>query len=423
MRKLACAVVLVAGCSSSDSGSGHGGAGTLVYAERDSHVIRILDLAASSDRLIDDGAFGSVSIAPDAAHVAYVGADRVVKVADRAGTVTPLEPRSGCNGGTANWVTSGAIVYCIDTPQQRGSMLLPALGSSARFFETPPIVSADGAQVAYVDAKGNLVLEHADGSNPRVLVPSEDPSALFSYRYATMFTPDQQHVIMEDTADYPPRTRIVPLDGGASIDVEDAHFGGTGFVTMVGGGSVFSPDGSEVAMSSTTGLVVVNLATGAKRMLAEYPPRVSSGGAVFLDDGRVAWLRYEDTSVGDLGDFKLGIDVAGPGANEDFAIIEPRDEWWSTIAISPSGFVAVPSEALLVSTDGTVLVPNDTSSESAFHADIVGISADGTGVITSSSTGEIRFVGLNGRVRHLANASRSTGDLWPPSVAFTPAAL
>lgn len=422
MRKLACAVVLVAGCSSSDSGSMHDGAGTLAYAERDTHNVRILDLATGVDHLIDDGQFGSLSIAPDAAHVAYVGADRVVKVADRAGTIMPIEPASGCNGGTANWVTSSAIVYCIDTPQQRGSMLLPSIGGpAARFFETPPIVSADGTQVAYVDAKGNLVVEHADGSDPRMLIPSADPSALFSYRYATMFTPDQQHVIMEDAADYPPTSRIVPLDGGASIDVEDAHFGGTAFVTIVGGGSVFSPDGTEVAMSSSTGLVVVNLATGAKRMLAEYPPRVSSGGAVFLDDGRVAWLRYEDTSVDDIGDFTLGIHVAGPGANEDVAVIEPRDEWWPTIAISPGGFVAVPSESLLVSTDGAVLVPNDTSSESTFHAEIVGISADGAGVITSSSTGELRFVGVNGRVRHLANASGPAGDLWLPSVAFTPA--
>ena len=240
-----------------------------------------------------------------------------------------------------------------------------------------------------------------------------------------MFTPDQRAVLMEDTSEYPPKTRIVSLADGTSIDVDDAWFGGTPFVA-VGGGSVFSPDGSEAVMTSRNGLIVVTLATGATRMLAAYPDRISSGGAVFLDDGRVAWLRYEDKSVGDLGDFALSIHVAGPGADQDVLVLDAQE-----------GLLVVGHDltdrlcrrgprrpAGLVSMDGTVLVRNDTtSSEAVFHADIVGISADGTGVVTSSSKGALRFVGLDGTVRNLATTAgpNTTDVIWGPYAAFTPA--
>lgn len=97
---------------------------------------------------------------------------------------------------------------------------------------------------------------------------------------------------------------------------------------------------------------------------------------------------------------------------------------WSRSLISPTGFVAVAGAELLASMDRTVLVRNDTSSEAAFHADILGISADSTGVVTSTSRGALRFVGLDGTVRDLVTASPwgSAGDLWGPYAAFSPAA-
>lgn len=65
--------------------------GTLVYSEKDTRNVRLLDLETGSSRLVDGGRFGSVSIAPDAMHVAYEGVDRIMKVADRAGTM--MAPR------------------------------------------------------------------------------------------------------------------------------------------------------------------------------------------------------------------------------------------------------------------------------------------------------------------------------------------
>src|SRR4051812_25103662 len=64
------------------------GSGTLVYSELDTYNIHLIDLATGRDALIDGGMFGSVAIAPDGSRVAYNGIDNLVKVADRARTIT-----------------------------------------------------------------------------------------------------------------------------------------------------------------------------------------------------------------------------------------------------------------------------------------------------------------------------------------------
>lgn len=408
-------LALIAGCAADGTV-----AGTLVFTERDTQHIRLLDLETGKDQLIDSGRFGSVSIAPDAMHVAYAGAERVVKVADRAGTITPILPGGGGCAGTPDWLTSSALVYCIDDSQRTGAMLLPALdGSAPRLLDASPAVSADGTLVAYVNAGGDVIVERMDGGDRRVLVPSREPMAMYPLVSVAAFTPDQRSVVIIDYRMYPSRLEVVALADGATVQIEDAWFGGTPFGAPVfRGASPFSPDGSELVLQSTRGLFAVTLATGAKRDLAVFADRVSSGGAVFLDAERVLWVRVEDHSVSDIGRFTLSLHVAGPGANDDLLLEDSQHEnvAWRSIGVSPAGFIALPSENLLVKLDGTVLARNDA----ALADDILGITPDGAGVIIRSYDGFVRYIGVDGTIRDLATTAIGGGDLLDPYAAYSP---
>lgn len=183
---------------------------------------------------------------------------------------------------------------------------------------------------------------------------------------------------------------------------------------------MFSPDGSELVMQSATGLVAVATATGTTRMLAPFADRISSGGAAFLDASHVLWVRVEDTSVGDVGAFNLTLHVAGPGAADDVLLDDPHDgAYWPSIAVSPDGVVALPSDVLLVRTDGTVLAMNDRTDLKA-ASDILGITPDGRAAITVSQGGDVRYVGMDGSARDLVEAAPGSSDLPAPVASYSP---
>lgn len=415
--------LFVAACSADDAANSTA-AGTLVYAERGTQHIRLLDLQTGVSDLIDGGQFGSVSIAPDAAHVAYHGVDQVMKVADRARNVTPLERGGGC-WGPGRWLTSRALIYCISNHGDSGYMLLPDLGGApARFIGPEPAISSDGTQLSYVDARGDLVVEGIDGGNHRVLVPSTDPTAMYHLRTVLSYTPDDRAVLLWDYEAAPATLRIVTIADGASVDVDDVRPASApdGPKTFYGA-SPFSPDGSEIVLQSSTALIAVNLATGAKRVLASFADRTASGGAVFLDAAHVLWVRLDDHSVGDIGMVAFSLHVAGPGIEDDRTLDAPpgNNRFFSAVAISSQGFIAWPGAALMVKADGTVLVENDYSSPTTAIAEILGVTPDGRGVIALTYDGVVRYIDANGTTRDLATVGGGAGDVIEPYAAYTPA--
>lgn len=417
-KGVALLALFVGGCAAHDHDTA---VGTLVYAERGTQHIRVLDIGAGTSELIDDGQFGSVSIAPDAKHVAYSGVDKIVKVADRAGTITPLLPDGGCST-IGDWISSSTLRYCISDSQHQGTMLVASVDhTSPRYLDAYGVaVSGDGSLDAYVNARGDLIVERIDGSDRRVLVPSPDPSAINPSMNVGGFTPDMRALLISDYVAYPNGIHIVTIADGVSINVDDVWFSGTPLgAPTFRGASMFSPDHSEILMQSSTGLVAVAIASGAKRMIAPFPARISSGGAVFLDAEHVLWVRVEDRSVGDLGAFRESLHIAGPTANDDVVLDDPQtnNSPWPSIVVSPAGFIGIPSDVLLVKMDGTVLVRNDSSPDSA-ASDILGLTPDGGGVITTSFDGIVHYVDVDGTVRDLATTGRA-GDLLGPVAAYT----
>jgi len=411
---LAVTLTLIAACGASES------SGTVAYAEPGTYNIRLLDVATGASRLIDSGAFAGVTFAPDGKYLAYVGADRVTKVADRSGAITPLLPGGGGCYSIPTWLSNSSLTYCIEDSAHSGMMFVPSIGAVPRFVDTAPAVSPDETLDSYVNAHGDLIIENVDGSDARVLVPSPDPTATSPGEAALTFTPDQQAVVV---ADYrtTPSLHIVRVSDGQNIDVPGVAAGGTPFGAPVfRGASMFSPDGSEFVVQSAMGLVAVATATGATRMLAAFPDRISSGGAVFLDAGHVLWVRVQDTSIGDMGGFNLTLHVAGPGPSDDLVLDDPHaGGYWPSIAVSPTDVVALPSDVLLVRTNGTVLATNDLTDPNA-ATDILGITPDGRAAITVSQGGRVRYVGVDGTSRDLVQAAAGTSDLLPPVAAYSP---
>jgi hypothetical protein len=170
-----------------------------------------------------------------------------------------------------------------------------------------------------------------------------------------------------------------------------------------------SPDGTEMLMTSYTALVAATLATGEIRTLVTFEPRVSSAGAVFIDADHVLWVRAEDRSVSDLGDVHLSLHLAGPDG--DVAIDDPSPNMtWPAIAVLSDHTIVVPSDVLFVAADGTTLLTNEQ-----MIANIIGIAADRTSVITLTQGGAAEWLDRSGATVDLASpylgaAAFSTAD-------------
>jgi hypothetical protein len=357
--------------------------------------------------------------------VAYHGADQIMKVAARGGSVMPMANGGGC-WGAGTWLTSRALIYCISNHGNSGYMLLPDLdGTPPRFLGPAPAISSDGTQIGYVDARGDLVVEGLDGSARRVLVPSPDPTALYPSRLVLSYTPDDHAILLWDYDAFPARLHIVTVADGTTIEVEDASPADSrnGPQTFYGA-SRFSPDGSEIVLQSTSALVAVNVRNGTKRVLAQFENRVSSGGAVFLDASHVLWVRIDNHSVSDIGRYSSSLHIAGPNLDDDRTLDAPPGEnhYFPGVAVSSRGFIAWPGTALLVEADGTVLVENDYSSPATAVVEILGVTPDGGGVIALTHDDLVRYIDANGKTsRDLATAASGAGDLIAPYAAYTPA--
>lgn len=404
-------MALASACSS-DSGL----VGSIAYTEPGTNNVRVRDLASGHDTLIDPGQFGSISIAPDAQHVIYAGADQLPKLAGRSGFIRRLP--GSAYVAPATWISNSAALYGVSD----GSIVLPSLDGTSRALDNIAVVSPDHTQVANVDAQGNIVLENLDGTNHRILSPSIAPTSRYPMESMIGFTPDQHAVLVADTSTSPVSLHIISIADGSSIDVADASMGGTPFGSpgpRVIGASPFSSDGSEVLMQSTTALIAVSLATGAKRTISTFVPMEASGGAVFLDDQRVLWMRLDDHSTGDAGQIAVTMHVTGPSG--DVVIDGPLDNAFTpTIAVLPDDTIAMTSDVVLVKTDGTVLVHNAASPGDVTVGDILGVTPDGKGVMITSYLGVVRYLGLDGEMRDIVTASSGGNGLLAPFAAYTP---
>ena len=384
--------------------------------------LRLFDLATGHDTLIDGGQFGSVSIAPDGRHVAYEGFDEIMKVADLSGAIMPIVPGGGC-AGRAEWLTSQSLAYCASLPAGSGMLLLPNLtGGTPRFTGQTPAITSDGTHVGYVDTRGDVIVEAIDGTDHRVVLASSDPSATNHLLGVMSFTPDQSAVLVYDYSSIPKKLRIVSLTNGATVDITgvgppSGPFGATTFY----GASWFSPDGTEMLLQSSAGLVAINLATGAQRVLVAFADRISSGGAVFLDATHVLWVRLEDRSVGDLGSYSGSLHVVGQ-EQDDREIDAPHVEnaLYSSIGVSREGFIALPNERSIVTVDGTLVLRNDPSAPASANADVLGVTADGLGFIVISNDGVVRYEGTDGTVRDLVTAGGGVEGVINPYAAYAP---
>lgn len=403
-------LVLLAGCAGSKAATVEG---TVVYSELGTQDIRILDVATGKSQLVDPGELGAVSIAPDGQHVAYQGIDQVIKVSDRAGNVTPLVPSGGC-AGASRWVSSSVMTYCISTSQERGTMVMPALGSSPRFVSGDGVVvSPDGSLDAFV-AQGNVVVENIDGSGRRALAMYRDIAV-------AGFTPDQSKLIVTDFSTSPTRMHLVSLADATSIDLDGVWFDASPFgPTTILGASDSSPDGTEILARTTTDLVALSFSTGMTRVIAPLPDKITYSGAAFLDADHVLWVRSEDLSMGDIGIFKLSVHVAGPTPTDDVVIDAPSDTnvVIPTIAVAADGLLMLASDVLVARTDGTVLFRNTNAQGVELASDLLGLAPDGEHAIAISSIGQVRIIGVDGTARDLVVAGGDETSSLGPFAAY-----
>ncbi len=400
-------VVVATACSSTP------GTGTVVYSEATTGHLRTLDVASGADRVIDDGgAFGSLSIAADGQRVAYVGSDAIVRVADLDGHLTSLElpngmtQYTGCAPGPT-WGPNNSLTYCIYDNGWSSFGLLPAPGQTARkLIASSVAVSNDASSIVYhrrdaanPTALGDVVFEHVDGSGQRVL------AADVVERNIT-FTPDGQHVAA--TADNGVDSDVVvhALSDGATRVL------GTGWLASpIAGGSVFSPDGSEMLAVLGGELTAVHLTTGVARRLTTFEPGVTITFASFIDADRVIFQRHKQTPpTGHTVDITESVRITD-GTTE--LIVMPDNNRCSVRAI------AIDAELAAVECEGAKIVSFDGTVHASRDAAALGISADRRGIVTLADDGALGFLSIDGDYRALAAAS-TRGSVIGPLAAYAP---
>ena len=402
-------LLFLVGCSGAD------GTGTIVFSDPGTGHVMSLDVVSGATQLIDGGRFGAVSINPDRQYVAYAGADKIVRVADRRGNITALAPGGGGCTSTPTWGPNHSLTYCISDQSGNGTILLPTIGATPRRLVGGNIaVSADGQQVVYKQwanpdgssSVGDVVVENADGSDHRVLMPSVTDGGVY------LFTPDQQHV-------------LTPSASGL-LEIALAE----GSVTNLGSGafvaplpldplSNVSPDGTELLLFADKQYLGLNVATGERRYIADAPP--DCGAAAFADADHIVCAAHQDTTMpgSDVGMVLDSIRVATGGSTT--MLIPPPGTNTSCTLIGiarTSGYAAAAcGNATLVSLDGTSLAAQPA-------LDILGIAADESGVVAVTRDGLAFFLSRGGDSRSLAQAmspfDTSHGDLVAPFVAYAP---
>jgi len=413
MQRILLISVLATACTTAD-GTGTTGTGTVIYSEANTGHLHAVDVASGEDRLIDDGgAFGSLSMAADREHVAYVGTDGVVRVTDLRGNITALElpngstPHTGCGPGPT-WGPNNSLTYCIYDEGFSSFGFVPAPGAPVRKLIAYEVaVSNDAAAIVYqrrdVDPTqlGDVVVENADGSGQRVLARS-------IIERAFMFTPDGLHVVA--VAENPVAFHVVmhTLADGAVTEL-----GPGDLPRPIAGGSSFSPDGSELLAVLGSELVAVQPTTGARRHFATLGAGVTIGSAAFIDADHVIYHRREDTTVPGSDVIESAESIRIASASDEITVM-PQSGFCAVRAIAvDAGLAAVEcNNAAILSFDGTIRASND-----ALFA--LGISADDMGIVTIADNGSVTFLATDGQMRTLATAM-NRGTLVGPVAAYAP---
>lgn len=401
---------LLVGCSAG------GGTGTVVFSETGTGRVVALDLTSGTKQVIDGGMFGSVAISSDRQFVAYAGADQVVKVADRNGSITPLAPGTGAEYPLPTWGPNNSLTYYFQDQSGDGTVLLPTVGATPRRITGAHLaISADGQQIVYrqpartdgTSLAGDDVLENADGSEHRVLRASVMDGGIF------LFTPDQQHVLTPSAA------------GLLEVTLAD------GSVTNLGSGtyveplphapsSNVSPDGTELLLFADGEYVGLDLTTGVRRYIADVPPHCGEPAA-FADQDHIICVAHNDTTPpnSDMGMFFESLQLASASSTKELIASPGTNEPCTLVGVARhSGYAAAAcGRATLVSLNGTVL-----ASKAAL--DVVGIAEDQSGVVAVAGDGAIFLLSADGDSRQLATAmspfDTTHGLLLQPFVAYAP---
>jgi hypothetical protein len=390
--------------------------GTVVFSEASTGRIATIDVASGDVRLIDGtGTFGSLAISADRQHVAYVGTDSVVRVADSSGSVTTLDPPTGATAVTGcspgpTWGPHNTLVYCVVDHDYGRYGFMPGPGIPARMlFATDVAISDDGSKIVYhrrasdPAQPGDVVVENADGSDQRVVAASVFESQL-------EFSPDGQVVVA--VAQHPDAFRVVAhsLSDGTTTDL------GPGTLpNAIAGGSSFSPDHSEVLAVLGGELVAVTTA-GVSRHFATIDSSTTVAQAAFIDADHVIYRRMETTMTpgSDIVSTSSSLRIANASSEVTVVPDAVRDCYVEGIDLH-EGVAAVECDtAAIVSFDGTVLVSTE--------ARALGLSEDSSGIVTIADDGSVALVTPNG-THPLAQAmarTAITGLLLSPFAAYAP---
>ena len=393
--------VSIVGCASQ-------GTGTVVCSEGSSAHILTVDVASGAQTTLDLGAFGDVAIAPDRQHVVYLGQDGIPKLADLQGNVVPLRPTGGCNGPFA-W-TGNALSYCVAEPDGLASIaFMPEIGAPARALPTSAVaIASDSARIAYLrrpanGANGDLVVETALGGDPTVLRAS---TQLFN----VAFLPDGSGLLVVDVP--PDAQSVLHL---ARVDLADGRRTDLGAGTLpdvVPGGSRFSPDGREALAVVNGALVALDLASGATRRFSTLGSTDNSIVAAFLDADRVLSARIGSVFEGDVGGQTASVRISD-GTKETVIVASDGSNQCgaSAVDVGTRLIAVVCAVPAIIDFEGRLVASRKASA-------VLGLAADGSGMVSLSPTGSVELVGIDGSVKLLATAL--TPDFAAPSSLVGP---
>lgn len=407
---------LLAACSTTQVGPG---TGTVVYSEVDTGHVRALDVASGRDWLIDDGgAFGALAISSDGQHVAYVGADAVVRVAGIHGGVTALTPPNGntltttCVPGPT-WGPNDSFAYCIYDRGYSSYGFMPGPAGPARKLAATDnlVISDDGSTLVYHHGMppelGDVVVESADGSGQRVLEPSVVEVQLH-------FTPDGQHVVADAELLDAVHVVVHAVRDGATMDLGPGSLFGA-----IDGGSLFSPDRSEVLAVLGDELVAVNVTTGAKRHFAAVGSDVIIEQAAFVDADHVIYLREQDTLIAQPDAYQATRSLRIASSSGETILVPDTD----TQAYCSVQSVALAAGLATLGCDTASIVSFDGTVRATTARFALGISADARGIVTLADDGSVAFVTTAGQQHLLARATprdQLSSPLLGPQAAYAP---
>jgi hypothetical protein len=291
--------------------------------------------------------------------------------------------------------------------------------------------SPSGRYVACVAAGsgsggGVVTVADPDGSEPRTFQPQPDATHTLA---VTGFTPDESAVVVSDDAcandvdtTCAEAVYVIPVAGGAITSLPGLFpprpgVKGAPVSTTIGGASVWSPDGTELILTSGTALLAVNPTTGAQRTIATLGVGQFAAAAGFLDAQRVLWTRFDDEGE----TFTLSLHLAGLGSADTTLIADQSPG--SVIALT-ADLIAVAGNAVVIDGQGDVRVTIPEGSNDTDVNELLGAARDHAGVVAvlddeQSSDASIEWVGVDGDTQTVATPASYLTCL-APCAAYSP---